>query len=217
VAWLDVTNLDDRRARVRMSTNDGQTFTVAKTVARGPRIGGPLVAIGNGVVHVVFQGAAGVMARRSTSAGSTWTAARVIAPDATTDPDRQPSIAAGGKQAYVAYESMYGHVRYTRTADKGATWSPPRSLAPRPVAPDYRISGTPTVRLSDGIARLVYARDASGSQTVYYRETADGATWTNPDPVAEGAFPFGVGWAGRPIVAYREFEDMHLYACTRVP
>jgi hypothetical protein len=212
VAWYDESS---SKVRVRVSTNGGASFASGKTMATVPEVSSPAVTIGKGVIYVAYNDRSrptdrGLVVRRSTNSGSTWSSARLVAADSNGDPLSRVSITAEGGQAYIAYRAGMGpegtFVRYSRTTDKGKNWTSPANLS----SPAAFTSGSPRISLRSGVVRVVFERnlDENGSTgAVFYRQSANGTSWTAAEMVSvptitPWAWPAGVGFAGKIIVLY---------------
>jgi hypothetical protein len=211
VAWLEPTS-SGSRLRIRVSTDGGASFAKAKTLATSENLSEQAVAVGKGAIYAAYTDDTGLRVRRSTNSGSTWSSARLIATDATGD-FGPPSITAAGGAAYVAYTAFAEPdvwVRYSRTTDKGATWTSPVNLSPR----NGPVSGVPTISLQGGVARVAFAScldQECNTWAVFYRQSSNGTSWTAAEMVSvptitPRAGPAGLGYAGKVIVLYTGFS-----------
>jgi hypothetical protein len=204
VAWND--GADDEgccRLLVRVSKDGGVSFGQAVSLATENWFGVPEVAVGNGVIYVLYgEDGLRLQLRRSLDSGETWTSALTVADDGD---GFAPSLTARGSSAYVAYEAGTA-VRVRRTADKGATWSSPVGLSPSTGGGLF-----PHISLKGGVARATFLRctelDSEGNCTgarIVYRQSSGGTSWTAPEIISRGARPLGIGWAGRSLVFYKQ-------------
>jgi hypothetical protein len=165
---------------VRVSSDGGRTFGTKHSWPT-TTADWSTVAVGDGVVYLASINAAGKeVVRRSTNAGQSWSLISQLDPGGLT-------LAAEGSEAYVAWISPQGQgVKYRRTIDRGATWSPVASLS----SPNWYLYDT-VISLQGGVARALYG----GDDGMYYRQSADGLTWSAPRIVSQQPYGF-VGRAG---------------------
>src|SRR4051812_29775351 len=189
-----------------ISTNGGASFGAVETIASRGFF--PVVAVGKGVIYVLFAGGDydDVRVIRSVDDGATWGGRMIAGPDEGVE----YSITADGTSAYIGYEATsnetYWALDYRGTSDRGTTWSQPRSLLPA------SWNGyNPLVSLSGGILRAVFVPchdsgdSCDDSGRIFYEQSADGRTWTQPvrvSPKSLYAVPTGVGFAGNVIATY---------------
>jgi hypothetical protein len=211
VAWLEGAG-SGTRLRIRVSTDGGASFAKAKTLATSSEPSRLAVAVGKGVIYAAYTDATGLRVRRSTDSGSTWSSARLI-DSVDAGHFGNPSITAVGGAAYVAYTALAGPdvwVRYSRTTDKGATWTSPVNLSPR----NGPRSLQPSISLQGGVVRVVFGRDLDPdgfTGAAFYRQSSNGTSWTAAEMVSvptitPKAWPTGVGYAGKVIVLYTGFS-----------
>jgi hypothetical protein len=206
-AWVEGTG-SGTRVRIRVSTDGGASFAKAKTLATSSGMSRLAVAVGKGAIYAAYTDATGLRVRRSTNSGSTWSSARLIdSVDAGHFGD--PSITAVGGAAYVAYTALAGldvWARYSRTTDKGATWTSPANLSPRSGPRSLQ----PSISLQGGVVRVVFGRDLDPdglTGAAFYRQSSNGTSWTAAEMVSvptitPTAWPVGVGYSGKVIVLY---------------
>lgn len=91
------------------------------------------------------------------------------------------SIDSATGTAYVAWSDRdlpNTTIKVSASTDRGATWSEPVTLQGDP---GQSLFMPWLAAVSDGVARLVYvAENSAGLYDVFYRESADGRTWTSP-------------------------------------
>jgi len=192
--------------RARVSTNGGVSFLPGTTIAQRGFF--PRVAVGNGVIYVLY--AAGeydfVRVVRSLNNGASWGAAFT----AGVADSVYYSITAEESRAYIAYESTtedtFWGLDYRGTDDKGSSWTQARSLLPA------SWSGyDPMLSLHHGVLRATFVPchdsgdycDDSGRMV--YRQSHDGLHWSKPEYISpKGLYPEprGIWFAGKPIVLY---------------
>jgi hypothetical protein len=214
---------------VRVSTDGGLNFGSRRILASNgwhagdPTFPGgeytPVVAIGNGIIHVVyyFDGTT-LRYRNSSTEGVAWSAIKTM----TTSADLAMDMAAAGDAVLIGYTYLYNdpishttkvQVVYRRSADAGATWYAKLALAPAGGNETYG----PVVSQRGGTWRVVFARinATHDGAVVIYRESADAVTWTaasSVSPTSQGwGLPEGVGYAGAPIVLWQASSTNNLY------
>jgi hypothetical protein len=133
-----------------------------------------------------FQGTtphSAVVASRSRDGGRTWQVPATISPPA--EGNEMPAITASPRRAGRAYlvwaEFATGAIKFSRTNDRGATWSPP--VVVDPSIPDAIDLVPRLVVLPNGTLVTVFARAefATGVGKIYATRSLDrGRTWTAP-------------------------------------
>jgi hypothetical protein len=191
IGWVQ--NSWTGKIKARISTDGGYSFGPAQTIATGSYEPGIFVAVGNGVVHVAYVKDETLFVRRSSDRGATWSTPRKISNEMAGSGPEAFSITADGSDAYVAYVHDSGALRYRHSADKGSTWSSELQLLKAD-----RYASTPRLALEGGVLRAVF----SASNGLFYRESADGLTWSGRELVSEIGYGAFVGFAGRPLVVY---------------
>ncbi len=204
VSWGEWPNFTDLIS-VRVSDDGGATFG-AKTSWHTSDTDWSAVAVGNGVVYVLhLNGQGSPVVRRSNDRGETWTK---ILPLPDISAPYYASIAAAGNNVFVTYVGGddYEDVLVQRSSDKGSAWSQPDSVVSNLSAP-YE----PKVTIDGGVMRMIYTTDDG----LYYTESHDGQSWSDPDFVTRRKWGGYVGFAGRPIVVYEGRQD--IFVRTRTP
>jgi photosystem II stability/assembly factor-like uncharacterized protein len=213
VVWEDY-HLE--RSRIRVSTDGGATFGPPTSI--GPLYAyDPVVAIGNGVIHVAYRRLNdSIYVRRSLDDGTSWSRPTRVADRAFHDSEMD--ISAYGNQAALVFTARHkGGVNtpaLVRTSDRGASWSRPLNLS----SPSGLRSGHPVVALRHGLAQVAFTRcntAACRTRGVFYRQSVDGVTWTPAERVAGVGGPAGVGFTSRILVMYHGLRGIQVRAATR--
>jgi len=215
VVWTDSTTGE---VRLRTSTDGGATFAGLKTLAistnsfDGLMIEGfATVAMGSSAWYAAFyESGSTIKFRRSVDLGVTWGAATTI----TTSGDGYGlDLGASERKVILGYgrltaTDLFSAVR--RSVDSGIHWS--AEVAVGVVASPYSFS--PVVAITGRRWRVAYEQcqsiDCLASAT-YYRDSADGLTWSSP-PKACGTArsynsPAGVTASGvKTLVLYNSSE-----------
>jgi hypothetical protein len=208
--------------RVRVSTNGGISFGAATDLATLSADGAwPVIAVGNGVIYAAyFADDTHVNMRRSLDNGTTWEPAVELAADAYSGNLKALSLTASARHAYLAYAAQGGGskwVRYRRTINLGASWTPAADLSDPSGNKEYQ----PSIDLHSGVVRVVYVEcliSTCNRSVVKYRESSDGTTWTPAETASltttRWAVPDGVGYAGQVIVLYTAQHGRSVYDCS---
>jgi hypothetical protein len=197
VAWE---NLNTQVAKVRVSTNGGASFGPMTNVASVAYDLGVKVAVGDGAIHVGFAADFDeLQVISSTDEGVSWSLPSTITNDLYGIHDDFDLVAAGDL-VYVAFttESPAGdpRVKLRGSTDSGANWTAETRLSPAGWN-----AWEPDLSLTGGVLRAVFTR--LSPQRVFYRESADGISWTAAEKVARPGYEASVGFATDIIVLYR--------------
>jgi hypothetical protein len=181
VAW---TGLSTGNIYTRTSTDGGKTFGPTRFAAKSANSepgrtviyrGDVKLALGTGVMYLAYSSARDTVSmRRSTTGGSTWSAATVMTRNGSED----GSLVASGSSAAFAYTTtatgtMKAVVR--RTTNKGSSWSGAVHLG---AAPSGTFSTRPSLAYRDGVLAVVFKYGPPGASPVWHRQSSDfGATW----------------------------------------
>jgi hypothetical protein len=213
VAWTD--DLTGAMA-IRRSLDGGVTWRDPQsidTTTNQPDAGYfdafPAIAAGTDILYLAYyKSASSLRVRRSTNGGASWTAATTIASNGS---GYLPSVAATGSSAvvgYAAWSSPHLYAVIRRTSDKGVTWKTVVKLGSSTGYPTFQA----TVARGGSRWHAVYERclDATcASSGVYYRSSADGATWTTAVRISSSPRPFeapaGLAYADRIGVAFGDW------------
>ena len=216
------TEQDTGKILVRTSTDGGVTWSARRSLgittnrpnAPAPaRDGFPVVAIGSGVTYVAYYTDFDTLkVRRSFDGAVTWTTAATVTD---TGNGFATDLAAAGSRAIVGYTTttaIDSWTTYRRTADKGATWTAARALAPPSGFQSFEPSLA--VRSSTWLVTFTQCRSESCDvSSVYLRESTDGgATWTSPSRASplsiENAAPGGATIIGPRLVIFTGYSGL---------
>jgi hypothetical protein len=213
--------------KVKVSLDGGSTFGPRKTVdgSASPWSALPTVAIGHGGrIHVAYNGAGGIVYRRSGTLGAKWSPAQVLA--GAIDPNIGPALAGRGWPLLVGYRRVAASgdywVAYRKSADNGTSWQPERALSSKAANDSSQL----VLSVRKGIWRAAFARCTSANclrAAAYVRRSSDGVNWTTATRVSpigqDQALPVGVDGLSKTVVVWWGFgndgSDSSVYARRR--
>ena len=141
-----------------------------------------IAAHGKGAVYVAWQDSTGpgrqILLTRSTDGGKTFDPPRPVTPHAAGTRAAAISVEASGAVILVWQGTAKGTpgVVFSRSADRGQTFSPPRLLAP-----GVRERQAPAVATADGEIYLVWRDRVAGRWEILFARSGDGGqTFTPP-------------------------------------
>lgn len=173
-----------RRIFFSRSTDGGTIFAAPANLSPGtgdsklPAI----VAHGKGEVYVAWQDSTGpgrqILFTRSTDGGKTFDSPRPVTPHAAGTRAAAISVEASGAVILVWQGTVTGApgVVFSRSTDRGQTFSPPRLLVP-----GARERQAPAVATADGEIYLVWRDRVAGRWEILFTRSSDGGeTFTPP-------------------------------------
>ncbi|MEP7378076.1 MAG: hypothetical protein ABI725_00785 [Chloroflexota bacterium] len=215
VAWLQDKACCDApwTAVARVSKDGGSTFGPVKVLGRGYQV---VAAAGKGVAYVAIDALVDeetLVLRRTTDGGMTWNENSFVWPGMGMRP-RDLSLTAGGKFAYVSYDTIDGFIGYRRTASKGSSWSAALNLTPA----GWQYNSAAAISFKAGVVRAAFVRFGEG---IWFTQSNDGLAWSAPQQaVAEEPgwqLILGVGHATRAVVLYTDYPGDNVSVVSGTP
>ncbi|MBM3216938.1 choice-of-anchor D domain-containing protein, partial [Candidatus Poribacteria bacterium] len=214
--WDGVNSADgshNATSRVNVSTDSGQTWSTARTVASLPPDAGsgPMQRLGWAGSTLVFASNAGgspnlLVATNSTDLGQTWGVVQTL--DTTSSGYfRAESVACEGNVVIVRSTKNESLVYSVRSTDGGATWGTPVHVSAG--MSGYQQQGG--VAIHNGIAFTTWREHAGSADVFSYALSTDGGQtwsspanhtlsgfgWVNPNTVAlDGTYAYVAPWSG---------------------
>ncbi len=181
IVWYD-TRDGDPQIYYKRSMNHGAAWgpDVRLSDDPGPKEQ-PAIAISASSVYVVWHdlrdGSMDVYLKRSLDAGGTW------GPDVKlshgSGDSMYPSVAVSGSHVHVVFaDDRDGRIQvyYTRSIDRGASWTPEVRLSDLPFD-----SWTPSVAASGGSVYVAWTDTRDGNEEEYFKRSMDGGMTWDPD------------------------------------
>jgi hypothetical protein len=208
------------------SIDDGASFASPRIVA--PEGVTPRVAVGGGAVTVAYStpSSAQLVVAVSRDLGTSW-ATTLVWPMRIGDYE-EPSYSIVGDDDMVvvaygvlsAYSTRRPGIRYRRSVDDGASWSPVRLVQP-PASSATNVH----LSLDSGVLAAVYDRCRdSRCDAVFYRRSRDGLHWSpavRVSPTEFSSYARSVAFAGAVVVMYNGFPPpdytKSIFVRTQVP
>ena len=200
VSWTNSFTTGGIKARV--SLDGGASFGPRNLVTPNSDSAGQRTAVGDGVVYVVYPLNGDLYVNRTLDNGFSWGEPDLVTDSLSGAAFKDFDIAASGDNAYIIYASTNGSIRLRRSTNKGETWSPEIVINPRD-----RFGSGPRIDVSGGLIRAAY----NASDGLYYRQSANGATWSGPERISEIGYWAELGFTDHVVVAYDVWvnDDRH--------